>query len=274
MTVDRSSAEAVDAVIVDERDRDWVLRHLRPLVGMDARLRRGESGQVEAFAAWRRFFEALAEDAPTVLVFEDIHWADDALLDFIDLLADRAGAVPLLIVCTARPELFERREHWGGGKGNAHHDLADTVVWRGHGAVCRWSCLSRRAPGRGEPAFLERAEGNPLYAQEYVRMLQDRGLLVTTAWLAVDGRGRGLPESIHGIIAARLDTLNADERAFVHDAAVIGRTAWVGAVCALTERSPWKADELLHRSGAQTVAAARLGAHRSSGETEFSSLTP
>ena len=74
---------------------------------------------MEAFAAWRRFFEALAEDGPTVLWFEDIHWADDALLDFIDLLADRAGAVPLLIVCTARPELFERRPSWGGGKPNA-----------------------------------------------------------------------------------------------------------------------------------------------------------
>ena len=73
----------------------------------------------EAFAAWRRFFEAIAEDGPTVLVFEDVHWADDALLDFIDLLADRAGAIPLLIVCTARPELFERREHWGGGKTNS-----------------------------------------------------------------------------------------------------------------------------------------------------------
>ena len=106
--------EAVAALVLDERDRDWVLRHLRPLVGLEAAASAsGESGRVEAFAAWRRFFEALAEDGPTVLVFEDIHWADDALLDFIDLLADRAGAVPLLIVCTARPELFERRRVTG-----------------------------------------------------------------------------------------------------------------------------------------------------------------
>ena len=97
-------SEAVAALVLDERDREWVLRHLRPLVGLEATASAsGESGQVEAFAAWRRFFEALAEHGPTVLVFEDIHWADDALLDFIDLLADRAGAVPLLIVCTARP---------------------------------------------------------------------------------------------------------------------------------------------------------------------------
>ena len=112
-------AEAVAGVIVDGQDRDWVVRHLRPLVGIETAISGAEGARVEAFAAWRRFVEALAEDGPTVLVFEDIHWADDALLDFIDLIADRAGAVPLLIVCTARPELFERREHWGGGKTNA-----------------------------------------------------------------------------------------------------------------------------------------------------------
>src|SRR3954469_685487 len=95
--------EAVEAVILDDRDQAWVARHLAPLVGLEAVAGGGEGGRVEAFAAWRRFVEALAEDGPTVLVFEDIHWADEALLDFIDLVADRAGAVPLLIVCTARP---------------------------------------------------------------------------------------------------------------------------------------------------------------------------
>ena len=113
-------AEAVAALIVDGRDCEWVVRQLRPLVGLERRSSAtGESSEVEAFAAWRRFFEALAEDRPTVLVFEDIHWADGALLDFIGLLADRAGAVPLLIVCTARPELLDRREHWDGGDANA-----------------------------------------------------------------------------------------------------------------------------------------------------------
>ena len=132
-------------------------------------------GRVEAFAAWRRFVEALAEDGPTVLVFEDIHWADDALLDFIDLIADRAGAVPLLIVCTARPELFERRRAWGGGKTNATTisltPLSDEDTARLVGGAAR----PGPAAGRGAAALLERAEGNPLYAQEYVRMLQDRG---------------------------------------------------------------------------------------------------
>src|SRR5207248_2449756 len=69
--------------------------------------------------AWRRFLEGIAEQRPLVVVFEDIHWADDGLLDFVDHLADWAGPVPLLIVCMARPELLDRRPGWGGGKRNA-----------------------------------------------------------------------------------------------------------------------------------------------------------
>ena len=230
--------EAVAAIVLDERDRDWVVRHLRPLVGLEAAASTGgDGGRVEAFAAWRRFFEALAEDGPTVLVFEDIHWADDALLDFIDLLADRAGAVPLLIVCTARPELLERREHWAGGKTNASTlsltPLSDEDTARLVGALLDQALL----PAEVQQALLRRSEGNPLYAQEYVRMLQDRGLLVERegGW-RLAGEVEGLPESIHGIIAARLDTLPSAEKAFVQDASVIGRTAWVGAVCSLTAR--------------------------------------
>ena len=242
--------EAVAAIVLDERDRDWVLRHLRPLVGLEAVAPTvGDGGRVEAFAAWRRFFEALAEDGPTVLVFEDIHWADDALLDFIDLLADRAGAVPLLIVCTARPELLERREHWAGGKTNASTlsltPLSDEDTARLVEALLDQGLL----PAEVQQVLLRRSEGNPLYAQEYVHMLQDRGLLVERegGW-RLAGEVEGLPESIHGIIAARLDTLPSAEKAFVQDASVIGRTAWVGAVCSLTARGTWEAEELLHRS--------------------------
>ena len=144
---------------------------------------------MEAFAAWRRFFEALAEDGPTVLVFEDIHWADDALLDFIDLLADRAGAVPLLIVCTARPELLERRAHWGGGKANA--STISLTPLSGDDTARLLAALLDQAllPAEVQQSLLDRAEGNPLYAQEYVRMLQDRGLLIESErWVDADRR--------------------------------------------------------------------------------------
>ncbi len=241
-------AAAVSAVIVEERDREWVERHLRPLVGLDAQASvTAEGGRVEAFAAWRRFFEALAEDGPTVLVFEDLHWADDALLDFIDLLSDRAGAVPLLIVCTARPELLDRRPAWSGGKINA---LTINLAPLSHDDTARLIAeLLDQAllPAETQLALLERAEGNPLYAQEYVRMLRDRGQLIRDGggW-RLAGEPEGLPESVQAIIAARLDTLEDAERAFVQDAAVVGRTAWIGAIAAIADRPAWELAELLH----------------------------
>jgi hypothetical protein len=262
-------SEAVAGVILDERDREWVARQLRPLVGLDVPTGGGEASQVEAFAAWRRFVESLAENGPTVLVFEDIHWADDALLDFIELISDRAGAVPLLIVCTARPELLERREHWGGGMTNAQTisltPLSGEDTARLVGGLLDQALL----PADVQRALLERAEGNPLYAQEYVRMLQDRELLVPAAggW-ALAGEIVDLPESLHGIIAARLDTLSAEEKALIQDAAVVGRTAWVGAVCAIAERSVWQTDELLHGLERKQLVQ-RVRRSSIDGETEF-----
>jgi len=262
-------SEAVAGVILDERDREWVARQLRPLVGLDTVTGGGESSQVEAFAAWRRFVEAVAEDGPTVVVFEDIHWADDALLDFIELIADRAGAVPLLIVCTARPELLERRERWGGGMTNAQTisltPLSDEDTARLVGGLLDQALL----PAEVQETLLERAEGNPLYAQEYVRMLQDRELLVRHAggW-TLSEEIVDLPESLHGIIAARLDTLGSDEKALIQDAAVVGKTAWVGAVCALTERSAWQTEELLHGLERKQLLQ-RVRRSSIQGETEF-----
>jgi len=105
--------------LVQEADRGWIEAHLRPLVGLGIDGETGGDGRGESFAAWRRFFESLAEQGPTVLVFEDLHWAGDELLDFVDHLIEWATDVPLLVVCTARPELLERRPGWGGGKRNA-----------------------------------------------------------------------------------------------------------------------------------------------------------
>ena len=224
---------SVAAVIEGERDRDWVFRHLHPLVGLDADT--AERGQVEGPTAWRHFFEALAEDRTTVAVFEDIHWADDALLDFIDLLTERVGDAPLLIVCTTRPELLERRPTWGGGKGNATTISLTPLSAEATGQFVEELLRDVRLPTVIRQSLSAQADGNPLYAQEYVRMLRDRELLITdgSEWRLADEPGE-VPESVHGIIAARLDTLSADERAFVYDAAVVGRTAWVGAVCALS----------------------------------------
>jgi predicted ATPase len=170
---------AVENLIVDEADHDWLIRHLGRLVGLESSPHQGDgANRGEAFAAWRRFFEAIAEDGPTALVFEDVHWADDALLDFIDLLTDRAGAIPLLIVCTARPELFERREHWGGGKSNATTISLTPLSAEDTSRLVATLLDQMLLPAGVQNELLDRAGGNPLYAQEFIRMLQDRELLV------------------------------------------------------------------------------------------------
>ena len=103
---DRKLTEAVAALVPDPAEAEWVDGPPAPLVGLVSDTGGGGEGRGEAFAAWRRFFEALGEQRPTVLVFEDLHWADDGLLDFVDGLVDRATGVPLLVLCSARPELL------------------------------------------------------------------------------------------------------------------------------------------------------------------------
>src|SRR5437762_413505 len=111
---------AIEAAVAETSEATWIARHLRSLIGVGTEeSASGHDAQADAFAAWRRFLEALAEQGPLVVVFEDLHWADDELLGFVDLLVDWASDVPLLVVCTARPELLERRPDWGGGKANA-----------------------------------------------------------------------------------------------------------------------------------------------------------
>jgi class 3 adenylate cyclase/tetratricopeptide (TPR) repeat protein len=217
---------AVASVVADEVEAWWVLEHLRPLVGLGGPPQDAADRRREAFGAWRRFFEALAEQRPLVLVFEDLHWADDGLLDFVDHLVDWSSGVPILVVCTARPELLERRPGWGGGKRSAVtvslSPLSDEETEQLLGAL-----LAGKTVQNGRAAtLLAHAGGNPLYAEEYVRMLAQPG----------GGGDLPLPETVQGIIAARLDTLAPEEKALVQDAAVVGKVFWVGALAAVSGR--------------------------------------
>ena len=101
----------------EEPERQWLLQRLAPLVGVEAA---SPAERQELFTAWRRYLEGLAPSRPTVLVFEDLHWADEALLAFLEHLAEWSEGVPLLVLCAARPELYERRPGWGAGLRNAH----------------------------------------------------------------------------------------------------------------------------------------------------------
>ncbi|TMB86669.1 MAG: tetratricopeptide repeat protein [Chloroflexi bacterium] len=194
--------------------------HLRPLVGLSSDLETGGDRRGEAFTAWRRFFEALAEQRPLVLVFDDLHWADDNLLDFVEHLVDWAGGVPMLVVCSTRPELFERRVGWAGGKRNATTLSLSPLSEEETARLI--SSLSERPvmPAETQQALLARAGGNPLYAEQYVRMLEERG----------EAEELPLPETVQGIIAARLDALPVEEKRQLQNAAVMGKVFWLGAL--------------------------------------------
>jgi predicted ATPase/class 3 adenylate cyclase len=210
-----------------EEDLDWVRNHLRPLIGQAAASDLESHQREEAFVAWRRFFEALAEQHPLVLIFEDVHWADDGLLDFIEHLVDWVRDVPMLVLCTARLELLERRPAWGGGKLNAA-TIALAPLSDDETAMLI-SALSERPllPAETQSALLARAGGNPLYAEQFVRMLEERDSVEDLP----------LPESVQGIIAARLDALQPEEKALLQDAAVVGKVFWLGALAKEGDRS-------------------------------------
>ena len=196
-----------------------VERHLAGLLGLDI----DEAQQVDrddAFAAWRRFFEAVAERDPLVLVFDDLQWADDALLDFVDYLVDWASGVPMLVLATARPELLERRPSWGGGKLNAS-TLALSPLDDVDSARLVASLLERPLiDAQTQSALIERVGGNPLYAEQYALLLREREAAADLP----------LPEGVQGIIAARLDLLPEEEKSVLQDAAVLGKVFWPGAL--------------------------------------------
>jgi predicted ATPase len=228
---------AVAEAISDPVDVDWVLGHFRPLVGLAGDVELTVDSRAEIFAAWRKFFEAIAEKRPLVLVFEDLQWADDGLLDFVDHLVEWASGVPLLCVCTARPELLERRPDWGGGKRNATtislSPLSDDETARLVHTLLGTSVL----PAELQTTLLARASGNPLYAEEFARLVEERG---------GEAGELALPESVQGIIAARVDSLPAEEKVLLQDAAVVGKVMWVGTVAALEGIERWTVEERLH----------------------------
>jgi class 3 adenylate cyclase/tetratricopeptide (TPR) repeat protein len=226
--------------LVHESEAEWVERHLGALVGVESEQELRGDHRAEAFAAWRRYFEAIAEERPLVLVFEDLHWADAGLLDFVDHLVDWAGEVPILVVGTARPELLSRRAGWGGGKPNALtlslSPLDDDQTARLVASLLERSVL----PAETQTALLQRAGGNPLYAEEFVRMVTDRELVEGDDELP-------MPESVQGIVAARLDGLPADEKALLQNASVFGKVFWLGAAAEIGAVDRQAAEEALHR---------------------------
>jgi class 3 adenylate cyclase/tetratricopeptide (TPR) repeat protein len=239
---------AVGAVVDDGSEREWFKARLAPLVGAQLGEAPGTAERAESFTAWRRFLESLAAQRPLVLVFEDLHWADEALLEFVEHLVDLSTGVPVLLVCAARPELYERHPGWGGGKRNST-TLSLSPLTGDETARLISALLSQAVlPAETQAVLLERSGGNPLYAEEFVRMLTDRGVLTRRGRVVEIALEAAIPvpETVQALIAARLDTLPADRKALLHDAAVVGKVFWTGAL-AWMGRNPERAvEERLH----------------------------
>ena len=209
-------------MVLDPEERAFVEPRLQHLLGLTERV---APDREDLFSAWRLFFERMAEQDPVILVFEDIHWADAALLEFVEYLLDWSRAHPIYVVTLARPEVSEKHPGWGMNLRNftslTLEPLADDAIddlLRG---------LVPGLPGDELARIRERADGTPLYAVETVRMLLDRGLLERgEAGYDVSGDLATLdvPETLHALIAARLDGLEPGERHLLQNAAVLGKT--------------------------------------------------
>jgi class 3 adenylate cyclase len=181
--------------------------------------------------AWVEFLAELATERPAVVLVEDIHWAEDPLLDLLERIARDVHA-PLLLVATARPELLERRSTWGGGRRNA------SVVWleplaTEDAARLVDEELAGALPERLRALIVERAEGNPFFAEELIATLVDKGVLERRngGWAVNDlADDFQVPDSIHAVLAARIDLLPPVEKSALQAAAVIGRVFWEGPV--------------------------------------------
>ena len=252
---ERKLENSVARIVDDPVDASRIATSLGALIGLgDAKATSGDRRR-ETFGAWRQFVEALAAERPLVLVFEDLHWADEALLDFIDEFVDRVTGVPLLVVATARPELLERRPGWAGGKASAltislpplsQSDTARLVA-------AQFDTPTLQAEMR---ALLARVGGNPLYAEQFCRALVEGGRL------------EDVPETVQGIIAARLDLLADVEKRLLQDAAVVGKIFWLGALEAIGGVSRQHADELL-RALARREFVQRARRSSVAGDTEY-----
>ncbi len=221
--------------VADPAERAWMEPRLAALLGLEA----APAGEREEFeAACRTFFERVSERGTVVLVFEELQWADPALLDFIETITDRSRARPILAVTLARPDLLERRPTWGAGMRSFSNLPLDPLA--PDEVTMLLVGLAPGLPAAAIAAIVERAEGIPLYAVEMVRMLLDQGVLQEREGrYHLDGElGQlAIPETMAGLLGSRLDGLSEPERLLVGHAAVLGHSFTVESLAAATGHS-------------------------------------
>jgi len=242
----------LDAVLPEGADREWFRQRLRALIGLDA----PAASRDENFAAWLHFLEEIAAAHPTVLVFEDLHLADEALLAFIEHLTTHADAVPLLVLAAARPELFEKHPMFLAG--SAHVNRVSV------GSLTPDESQQLIAGLRGDVGTLTHevahivasCEGNPFFVEQSAQLLAERV------------QGEPIPASVQAVLAARLDALLPVQKVVLADAAVVGSVFWDGAVACLGRRDTVDVDAALRDLIAKQLVR-RVRRSSMAGENEF-----
>jgi len=233
----RKLAEGLRTHVVDSEEREYVAVRLGRLLGVPVPADTGNPlSREELFAGWRLFFERLAATRPVVLLVEDAQYADAGLLEFLDHLVDWARGVSIFVLVFARPELEHTHPNWAGGRNRTMLAL-DPLDSRAMDDLVEALVPGMPTPAR--TAITAQAQGIPLFAVETIRSLIDRDVVVPRDGvyrLIGDLGSLSVPDSLHALLAARLDALDPDLRALVADAAVLGSTFPAEALIAVSGR--------------------------------------
>ena len=226
--------------------------------------------RAEAHAAWRMFFSSMAAETPLVVVVEDIHWADAALLDLLEEMAERVDG-GVLFLCPARPELTASRPTWGGGRRNFSAIALDPLTEKESDQLVRALLEIDDLPDHVHRQILERAEGNPFFLEEIVRQLVDSGAVVHEEgrWRATTNAGAVvIPDTVQGVLAARIDLLEATHKRVLQAAAVVGRIFWPGPLGRLLNGEAATMDDALVELEGRDLVRSRAGS-AVAGQPEF-----
>ena len=223
-------ARRVAELFAADVDRRSVAARLGAILGLqplDLAMPEVEAARVPAELAWgmRRYIDAVARSGPTILVIDDLQWGEPPLIDAVEQIAERVRAAPLLLLCVARPELLESRPGWGSGKPNATLITLEPLTPDETSTLIGRLLDVDELPDRLRAEIVARSEGNPLFCEEFLRVLIDEGVVVREGdrWRATARAARvRVPESIQAVLGARLDGLPPDERRAVQIASVVG----------------------------------------------------
>jgi tetratricopeptide (TPR) repeat protein len=225
-----STNDAIAALLPEDPARIEVAARIAQLIGAssDMAVPAEETGW-----AVRRFLEGLARSRPLVIVLDDLQWAEPSLLDLVDQVTDLSRDAPILVLCMARPELLDLRPDWGGGKLHSSTITLEPLSAEETARLVENLLGGGRLEGSASRRILDAAEGNPLFVEETLAMLIDEGLLrrVDNHWTAAgDLSDVSVPPTIQALLAARLDRLEAADRAVLGRASVVGQVFYLGAV--------------------------------------------